>query len=71
VLLGGEKDNGALDTLDVGQQVGKSIGHIPVELILMGRALGLLDGITKQLDPEINALEIVADHVSEMATSHV
>jgi len=71
VLLGGEQDKTTMDTLDVGQQLGKSIGRIPVELILMGRALGLLDGITKQLDPDINALEIVADYVSEMATSHV
>ena len=71
VLLGGEQDKTSMDTLDVGQQLGKSIGRIPVELILMGRALGLIDGITKQLDPDTNALEIVADYVSEMATSHV
>ena len=71
VLLGGEQDKSSMDTLDIGQQLGKSIGRIPVELILMGRALGLMDGITKQLDPDINALEIVADYVSEMATSHV
>jgi predicted unusual protein kinase regulating ubiquinone biosynthesis (AarF/ABC1/UbiB family) len=60
VLLGGEQVTTALDTVEVGQQLGRSIGHIPVELILMGRALGLLDGITKQLDPDPNALEIVA-----------
>jgi hypothetical protein len=29
----------------------------------MGRALGLLDGITKQLDPGLDALEIVAGYV--------
>ena len=71
VLLGGEQDKTTMDTLDVGQQLGKSIGQIPVELILMGRALGLIDGIANQLDPDINALEILADYVSEMATSHV
>ena len=71
VLLGEEQDKTTKDTLDVGQQLGKSIGHIPVELILMGRALGLMDGITKQLDPDINALEIVAGYVSEMVVSHV
>ena len=71
VLLGGEQDKTAIDTLDVGQQLGKSIGRIPVELILMGRALGLTDGITKQLDPDINALEIVASYVPEMAASRV
>ncbi len=67
VLLGEEQDKSAKDTLDVGQQLGKSIGQIPVELILMGRALGLLDGITKQLDPNLDALEIVASYVPEMA----
>ncbi len=71
VLLGGEQDKTAMDTLEAGQQLGKSIGQIPVELILMGRALGLLDGITKQLDPEVDALEIVASYVPEMATSHL
>jgi predicted unusual protein kinase regulating ubiquinone biosynthesis (AarF/ABC1/UbiB family) len=71
VLLGGEQDKTDMDTLEVGQQLGKSIGQIPVELILMGRALGLLDGITKQLDPELDALEIVAGYVPEMAASHL
>jgi len=70
VLLGEEQDKSAKDTLDVGQQLGKSIGQIPVELILMGRALGLLDGITKQLDPNLDALEIVASYVPEMALNH-
>ncbi len=71
VLLGEEQDKTTMDTRDVGQQLGKSIGQIPVELILMGRALGLMDGITKQLDPGINALEIVADYVSEMTATYV
>jgi hypothetical protein len=41
-------------------------------LILVGRALGLLDGVTKQLDPDLNALEAIAsygaasDHAAEM-----
>jgi len=63
VLLGGEQGTSAVDTPAIGQQLGRSIGHIPVELILMGRALGLLDGITKQLDPDLDALEIVAGYV--------
>jgi predicted unusual protein kinase regulating ubiquinone biosynthesis (AarF/ABC1/UbiB family) len=63
VLLNGEQSPAKADTLDVGQQLGKSIGHIPVELILMGRALGLLDGITKQLDPDLNALEVVSNYI--------
>jgi predicted unusual protein kinase regulating ubiquinone biosynthesis (AarF/ABC1/UbiB family) len=63
VLLGGEQGTSAVDTPAIGQQLGRSIGRIPVELILMGRALGLLDGITKQLDPGLDALEIVAGYV--------
>ena len=31
---------------------------------LVGRAIGLLDGITRQLDPEVDALEIVARYTS-------
>jgi hypothetical protein len=31
--------------------------------VLLGRALGLLDGIAKQLDPDVNTLEIVASYV--------
>ncbi len=63
VLLNGEQSPAKMDTVDVGQQLGKSIGHIPVELILMGRALGLLDGITKQLNPDLNALEVVSNYI--------
>ena len=71
VLLGEEQDKTTMDSLDFGQQLGKSIGQIPVELILMGRALGLMDGIAKQLDPEINTLEIVADYALKMTESHL
>jgi ubiquinone biosynthesis protein len=41
-------------------QIGKSIGTI--DLLLVGRALGLLDGITKQLDPSMDTMEIVAHY---------
>src|SRR6266496_1502769 len=60
VLFGEE---GTSDVLDVGSRLSKSIGSIPVDLLLVGRALGLLDGITKQLDPELNTMEIVARYV--------
>jgi hypothetical protein len=33
-------------------------------LILVGRALGLLDGITRQLDPQLNAMEAIAGYVA-------
>ena len=44
-------------------QIGKSIGSIPTDLLLVGRALGMLDGITKQLDPDMSTLEVVANYV--------
>jgi predicted unusual protein kinase regulating ubiquinone biosynthesis (AarF/ABC1/UbiB family) len=44
---------------DSAWRLGVSVGHIPVELILIGRALGLIDGITRQLDPSVDALEAV------------
>lgn len=65
VLLGNdssdetEQDTGAVD---VGMKIGKSIGSIPTDLLLVGRVLGLLDGITKQLDPEMDTMQIVAHY---------
>ena len=50
------------DTVEVGMQIGRSIGAIPIDLLLVGRALGLLDGITKQLDPDMDTMEIVAHY---------
>src|SRR3989442_5873671 len=68
VLLGNnqasESDEmaGDVDAVEVGMQIGKSVGTIPTDLLLIGRALGLLDGITKQLDPSMDTLEIVAHY---------
>ncbi len=53
VLLGKEQSGESkeeVDAIDVGMQIGKSVGTIPTDL-LVGRTLGLLDGITRQLDP--------------------
>jgi predicted unusual protein kinase regulating ubiquinone biosynthesis (AarF/ABC1/UbiB family) len=44
-------------------KIGKSIGSIPTDLLLVGRALGLLAGITRQLDPAMDTLEIVAHYI--------
>ena len=62
VLLGTDESPGdeALDLGDFGRRLGASIGDIPPKLLLVGRAIGLLDGITRQLDPEADALKIVA-----------
>ncbi len=68
VLLGNnqasESDEmaGDVDAVEVGMQIGKSVGTIPTDLLLIGRALGLLDGITKQLDPSMDTMEIIAHY---------
>ncbi len=65
VLLGNDQSGGMAedkDALGVGMQIGKSIGTIPTDLLLVGRVLGLIDGITKQLDPNMDTLEIVAHY---------
>lgn len=65
VLLGKEQfsENGEeVDAFDVGMQLGKSVGSIPTDLLLVGRTLGLLDGITRQLDPDMDTMEIVAHY---------
>ncbi len=45
---------GDVDAVEVSMQIGKSIGSIPTDL--------LLDGITKQLDPNMDTMEIVAHY---------
>ena len=65
VLLGNNQRGGSgedVNAVDVGMQIGKSVGTIPTDLLLVGRALGLLDGITKQLDPNMDTMEIVAHY---------
>ncbi len=60
VLLGEER---ATNFLEVGTNLSVSMGSIPLDLLLVGRALGLLDGITRQLDPDLEAMELVARYV--------
>lgn len=62
VLLGGERGEPNTDFGDFGLRLGASVGDIPPMLLLVGRAIGLLDGITRQLDPDLDALEIVGRH---------
>ena len=62
VLLGEEREGLGANVEDLGRTLGASVGDIPPRLLLVGRAIGLLDGISRQLDPEIDALEIVARH---------
>ena len=60
VLLGGEREESGTDFESFGRRLGASVSDIPPKLLLVGRAIGLLDGITRQLDPDLDALEIVA-----------
>ena len=62
VLLGGESVVPG-DTGEVGRKLGTAIGDIPPRLLLAGRAIGILDGITRQLDPDLDALEIVSSYI--------
>ena len=71
VMLGnsdGEADEE--DAADLGAltgRIGAAIRNLPPRLLLVGRAIGLLDGVSKQLDAEIDALEIVARYASSYA----
>ncbi|CAN5647964.1 hypothetical protein BH24ACT21_BH24ACT21_09770 [soil metagenome] len=67
VLLGTEESPGGEETLDLGgfgRRLGASVGNLPPKLLLVGRAIGLLDGITRQLDPELDSLEIVSRYTT-------
>ncbi len=60
VLLGGEPGGADLSLEGFGRTLGASVRDIPPMLLLAGRAIGLLEGIARQLDPELDALETVA-----------
>ena len=55
----GEED---ADVVGAGMQFVKSIGGLPSDLLMVGRALSLLDGITKQLDPGMDIVELAAQY---------
>ncbi len=72
VLLGGDRSEAAdgeegngRDLGQFGLNLGASIGHIPNDLLLVGRAIGLIDGITRQLDPDLDTIEIVARYAQD------
>jgi predicted unusual protein kinase regulating ubiquinone biosynthesis (AarF/ABC1/UbiB family) len=64
VVLGhGPDDAGEdADVVGAGMQFVKSIGGLPADLLMVGRALSLLDGITKQLDPGMDIVELAAQY---------
>jgi ubiquinone biosynthesis protein len=59
VLLGSD------DPADVGRRLGEAIGDVPSELVTVGRALSLLSGVTRTLDPELSVLDLVAASPTE------
>lgn len=51
------------ETMDLGDftgSLGAGVRNLPPRLLLVGRAIGLLDGVTRQLDEDLDSLEIVA-----------
>jgi predicted unusual protein kinase regulating ubiquinone biosynthesis (AarF/ABC1/UbiB family) len=62
---GGEGDGEEMDLGRFGLRLGSSIGDIPNDLLLVGRAIGLIDGINRQLDPDLDAVEIVARYAQD------
>ena len=74
VLLGGDRgdevageeaDGEKGDLGQFGLKLGASIGHVPNDLLLVGRAIGLTDGITRQLDPDLDTTSIVARYAQD------
>ena len=64
VVLGHGPDDAEedADVVGAGMQFVKSIGGLPADLLMVGRALSLVDGITKQLDPDMNIVELAAQY---------
>jgi ubiquinone biosynthesis protein len=63
VLLGGERGGPDEGLGSFGLKLGASVRDISPELLLVGRAIGLLDGITRQLAPDLDMLAIVGRHL--------
>lgn len=59
VILGG---TGTHSLIEVGSRLSSSVGQIPTDLLLIGRALGMLNGIALQLDPDQDTLSTVASY---------
>ena len=62
VLLGGDREEARPELGGLGRDLGASVGDLPPRLLLVGRAIGLLDGITRKLDPDLDVLEVVGRH---------
>ena len=65
VLLGGGREETRPELAELGRGLGASVGDLPPRLLLVGRAIGLLDGITRALDPDLDVLGIVARYADD------
>jgi predicted unusual protein kinase regulating ubiquinone biosynthesis (AarF/ABC1/UbiB family) len=64
VVLGRPDETGEeSDAVGAGMQLAKSMGGLPTDLLMVGRTLSILDGITKQLDPDVDIVELAAHFV--------
>ena len=66
VLLGGGREEARPELGELGRGLGASVGDLPPRLLLVGRAIGLLDGITRTLAPDLDVLEIVGRHTGRL-----
>jgi len=64
-----EGAGGAKDVARLGRQLGARIAGIGNDLLLVGRGMGLVDGISRQLAPGLDTLSIVARHAGAPGTS--
>ncbi len=53
----------ALDLGGFAGRLGAGIRDLPPRLLLVGRAIGLLDGVTRQLDEDLDSLEVVGRYI--------
>jgi ubiquinone biosynthesis protein len=62
-ILLGEDDpggEGEAEPSNPGPKLGATIGGIPFDLLIVGRAVGLVDGIARRLDPNLDVPSLVA-----------
>ncbi len=69
VLFGGSTSDvqSGSSPIAVSSRLGRSIGRLSIDLILVGRALGLLDGITRQLSSTIDVLDVIGQYSNTQA----
>lgn len=51
------------DAAQIGLQLGQRIGALRTDLLLVGRGIGLIDGLVRQLAPQLDSFQIMAGSV--------